>query len=118
MPEPAEQAAETVPRKKRWSWLRFSLRSLMILLTLSCVFLGGKLKYDRYKKKWLVAEWVAPLVKEAKEPTGQVNRRARAANLPAAPKGVKFKDEVEFLTFGILELDTPEERFSAPKNTG
>ena len=34
-------------------------------------------------------------------------------NLPPSPEEVASEDEVELLKFGILDLDTPIERFSA-----
>jgi hypothetical protein len=63
MTTPAEITAVTVAPSRRARWLRFSLRTLLIVVTLLCVGIAGKLKYDWYCKKWLVAEWVAPLVK-------------------------------------------------------
>ncbi|MBC7852537.1 MAG: HEAT repeat domain-containing protein [Pirellulaceae bacterium] len=114
MPEPADKTAETMPpeRKKRRNWLSFSLRSLMILLTLCCLALGGKLKYDWYQKKWLVEKWVAQLVtlQTAQDPT-----LISPTNWIAAPAGIKAEDEAGLLQFGILELDTSLERFAALK---
>src|SRR5258706_5708395 len=114
MPEPAENAAKTAPGKKRRSWLRFSLKSMMVLLTLLCVVLGGKLKYDWYQKKWLVAEWVAPVAEDARQSKDGMSRYSDPRiSRPDAPEGVRTEEEVELLKFGILELDTPEERYSA-----
>src|SRR5258706_9577745 len=106
-----ETASPPLPCKRRW--LTFSLRSLMILLTLCCLVVGGKLKYDWYQKKWLVGIWVAPIVKETRERKEDEGRASRGYQPPAAPARIRAEDEVRFLEFGILELDTPEERFSA-----
>lgn len=120
MPKPAdrpvEHAAEAAPlTQRRRNWLTFSLRSLMILVTLCCLAVGGKLKYDWHRKKGLVAEWVAPLAKEARNPTHTVDLKRTIPNPQDAPGKVNAKDEVDLLKFGILELDTSEERFAALK---
>ncbi|MFN0021641.1 MAG: HEAT repeat domain-containing protein [Pirellulaceae bacterium] len=108
MGEPAEKGAETVPAKKKRQrrWLTFSLRSLMLLLTLVAIGLGVKLKYDWYRKKWLAGEWIAPLVNTAD---------GVLTTIGPAPSGVRAEDEIALLQFGILELDTPEQRFAALK---
>lgn len=118
MPEPAENAAKTVPGKKRRSWLRFSLKSLMVLLTLVCVVLGGKLQYDWYKKKWLVAEWVRPVAEDARQSKDGMSRLSANSVyggplIPDPPEGVRPEYETQLLAFGVLELDTSIERYSA-----
>ena len=56
------------PARKRGNWLRFSLRSLFVLVTLSCLLVGGKLQYDWYRKRSLIARWVEPLAVQAYVP--------------------------------------------------
>ena len=115
MREPSQIADTSSPSKKRRSWLRFSLKSLMVLLTLACVVLGGKLKYDWYRKKWLVQKWIGPIAvdaRQSKDGKGHFSRE-ELVNLPDWPEGMAAEDEVELLKFGILELEKPIERCSA-----
>ena len=48
--------------KPRHSWLRFSLRSLLILTTLICVGIVARQQYVRWRNRTLVHAWIAPLV--------------------------------------------------------
>src|SRR2546421_385416 len=106
MPEPAEHTAKTAPGNKRRNWLRFSLKSLMLLLTLVCVVLGGKLQYDWYKKKWLVQKWIAPIVEDARQSKAGMSRYfggtflhggGEFVGLPPSPDEVTAENEVELL---------------------
>lgn len=106
---PDENPASTAP-VRRSSWLRFSLRTLMIVVTLVCVGIAGKLKYDWYRQKSLVAQWVSPIA----FPADKAQRDGYGdLDIPAKPAGVEADEEAELLRLGILELDTPQERYSA-----
>ena len=114
MPVPADKGTETVPAKRqRRRWLTFSLRSLMLLLTLVAIGLGVKLKVRLVSKEMARGEWVAPVATEAREHGTRFQLRRSSPAPHEAPGNVSADEEVDLLQFGILELDTPEERFAA-----
>jgi hypothetical protein len=94
--------AKKAPRQPR-SFLRFSLKTLMLVVTLCCLGTWGKLQYDWYCKLSLAAKWVEPLVKQ---PEG---------GLPPVPKGIRSQEELEYLEFAITRLPQPKQRIAGIK---
>jgi hypothetical protein len=106
----AASAPQETASKRPGRWLRFSLRTLMIVVTVVCIGIAGKLKYDWYRKKWLLAQWVAPLA----EPSKNAKRDAYGDPIiPSQPAGLSADEAAALLKIGILELDTSPERYAA-----
>ena len=88
----------------------------MLVLTLSCFGVWGKLQYDWYCKLSLAAKWVEPLVKlpdraqdmpSSEEPWGPL-----FAKPPSPPPKVSGKAELELLELAILHLRLPKQRMA------
>ena len=88
----------------------------MLVVTLSCFGVWGKLQYDWYCKLSLAAKWVEPLVKlpdraqdmpSSEEPWGPL-----FAKPPSPPAKVSGKAELELLELAILRLRFPKQRMA------
>src|SRR5262245_13609840 len=110
MSMPTDKAPPPGGLAPRASWLRFSLRTLMIVFTVLCIGIAGKLKYDWYRKKWLAAQWVASLLEPAHN---WQTRFPGGPAVPPAPADVSASEVTEILQIGILELDSSAERYAA-----
>jgi hypothetical protein len=85
----------------------------MIVVTVFCIGLAGKLNYDWYRQKWLVAEWVAPVVETAASEAADPLPRWRGNNPPQPPGSLPAEQQLKLLKFGFIELDTSVERYAA-----
>lgn len=105
------------PKPRRWSILRFSLRSLLILMTLICIGIVAKQQYDWYRQRQLIHEWIAPLVAKAEAANGDVAKYEEddRAFSWVAPEGMKDNEQVAIFSYGILELDKSVERVATLK---
>lgn len=114
MSAPSEESPKLSRSPRRW--LRFSLRTLLIVTTLVCVGIVAKQKYDWYWRQQLIHPWIAPLVELARAADGDV-RCYPDFDPPrlTPPAGLPAEEQITLLRWGILELETPEERLAALK---
>ena len=88
----------------------------MLVVTLSCFGVWGKLQYDWYCKLSLAAKWVEPLVKMkplAEEiPADDFFGSSLYTELPKAPPKVSAQDELELLQLAITRLYQPKQRMA------
>jgi hypothetical protein len=90
---------------------RYSLRTLLILMTVACVAVAAKLQCDWHTRQRLLDEWIQPLV-ELTEPRG---RDGRLHPLPQAPGGIAKEHEIPLLTYGVLHHPSAHGRLAALK---
>lgn len=104
-------------KKLRFSFLRFRLRTLMLVVTLCCFGTWGKLQYDWYCKLSLAAKWVEPLVNAPAMSPELMSSQffgLPQQTFPAA-KGIKSQQELEFLEIAITRLSQPKQRIAGLK---
>ena len=94
-------------------WLQFSLRTLLVVMTLACVVVAGKRQYDWYQRHALIARWVEPLVKQAHLPVKMEWPQFDLPPLPPAPAGVESETETGLFKTGVLDLETSVQRHAA-----
>ena len=101
------------PRPRRF--LRFSLRTLLIVMTLICVGIVTWQQWDWQRKRQLIHSWIAPIVARAEAAAGDVLRYDDSPVTLVAPEGLTDKELIAILRFGTLHLDKPVERMAALK---
>lgn len=108
--------AQREATKTRRSWLRFSLRTLLLAVTLSAIGLWGKLQYDEYCKRRLIAQWVEPLLLVPDAPPVMIDWPwPQTAPLPICPKVQTDKQQEELLVIGATDLADLKQRMAALK---
>lgn len=105
----------TPPGRRRWLRFSFSLRTLLIVMTLVCVGIVAKQQYDWRRRQQLIHTWIGPLVELARAAEGEITRYPDDTPQLTPPAGLPAEEHVPLLCFGILELESPEERLSALK---
>jgi hypothetical protein len=110
----SHEATKPTPRSPR-RWLRFSLRTLLIVMTLVCVGIVAKQQYDWHRRQQLIHRWIAPLVDLAHAADGDITRYPDDPPQLTPPAGLPAEEQIPLLRWGILELETPEERLAALK---
>lgn len=107
-------ALKPAPRSP-WRWLRFSLRTLLVAMTLVCVGIVAKQQYDWHRRQKLIHAWIAPLVELARAADGDVTRYPDDPPQLTPPAGLPAEEQIPLLRWGILNLEEPEERLAALK---
>src|SRR5215207_7678835 len=114
MSSPSHRAPQRPPRSPR-RWLRFSLRTLLIAMTLVCVGIVAKQQYDWHRRQKLIHGWIAPLVELAHAADGDITRYPDDPPQLTPPAGLPAEEQIPLLRWGILELETREKRLAALK---
>ncbi len=106
--------AQPESARKRGSGLRFSLRTLLLVVTLVCIGLWGKLQFDEYRKRQVAWQWVHPLV----HGVAQGHYRPGAVGFvptPTPPAGLKPEQQTEILVIAATRLTDPVARMAGLK---
>jgi hypothetical protein len=92
-------------------WFRFSVRTLLLVMTLCACGIFGKLQYDRYRLIRAARNWLAPLVNG----DGIIaTTSSRLGQLPSCPGGFSKEEQIAILEMAIRDF-SPKERLAALK---
>jgi hypothetical protein len=84
-------------------------------MTLVCVGIVVKQKYDWNRRQQLIHAWIGPLVELARAADGDITRYPDDPPQLTPPAGLPAEEQIPLLRWAILELETPEERLAALK---